>query len=67
MDCYLSEKPVELHAFGCGIAALDEAWSAVHIYQALIIVIIDGGTEEPNVELLGTGVIHILQSKIILH
>ncbi len=52
---------MKLHAFGCCVAALDEAWSAVHIYQALVVVVVNGGTEEPDVELLGTGVVHILQ------
>lgn len=61
IGCHLSEEPVELHAFGCRVAALDEAWSAVHIHQALVVVIVYGGTEEPDVELLGTGVVHILQ------
>lgn len=60
-DCHLSEEPVELHAFGCGIAALNEARSAIHIHQALVVVVVNGGTEEPDVELLSTGVVHILQ------
>lgn len=52
---------MELHAFGCGIAALNEARSAIHIHQALVVVVVNGGTEEPDVELLSTGVVHILQ------
>ncbi len=59
--CHLSEEPVELHAFGCGIAALDEARPAIHIHQALVVVVVNGGTEEPDVELLSTGIVHILQ------
>lgn len=61
MGRHLSEEPVELHAFGCGIAALDEARPAIHVDQALVVVVINGGTEEPDVELLSTGVVHILQ------
>lgn len=52
---------MELHALGCGVAALDEAQSAVHIHQALVVVVVDGGTEEPDVKLLSTGVVHRLQ------
>lgn len=59
--CHLSKEPVELHAFGHSIATLNEAWPAVHVHQALVVVIIDGGTEEPDVELLRTGVVHILK------
>lgn len=59
--CHLSEEPVELHALGGGVAALHQARSAVHIHQALVVVVVDGGAEQPDVELLGTGVVHILQ------
>lgn len=58
---HLSEEPVELHAFCCGVAALDEAQPAVHIHQALVVVVVNSGTEEPDVELLITGVVHILE------
>lgn len=58
---HLSEEPVELHSFGCGVAALDEARSAVHVHQALVVVVVNGGTEEPDMKLLSTGVVHILQ------
>lgn len=58
---HLSEEPVELHAFGCGVAALNEARSAIHVHQALVVIVVNGGTEEPDVELLSTGVVHILQ------
>lgn len=61
MKVHLSEEPVELHALGCSVAALDEAQPAVHIHQALVVVVIDGGTEEPDVKLLSTGVVHRLQ------
>ncbi len=60
IGCHLSEEPVELHAFGCGVAALDEARSAVHVHQALVVIVVYGGTEESDVELLSTGVVHIL-------
>lgn len=52
---------MELHALGSGVAALDEAHPAVHVHQALVVVIIDGGTEEPDVKLLSTGIVHRLQ------
>lgn len=52
---------MELHALGCGVAALDETQPAVHIHQALVVVVVDGGTEEPDVKLLSTGVVHRLQ------
>lgn len=58
---YLRKEPVELHVFGCSVATLNEAWPAVHIHQALVVVIVDGGTEEPDVELLRTGVVHVLK------
>lgn len=61
MGHHLSEEPVELHAFGCGVAALDEARPAIHVHQALVVVVVNGGAEEPDVELLSTGVVHILQ------
>lgn len=58
---HLREEPVELHAFGCGVAALEEARPAIHVHQALVVVVVNGWTEEPDVELLSTGVVHILQ------
>lgn len=58
---HLSEEPLELHAFGGGVAALDEARPAVHVHQALVVVVVHGGTEEPDLELLSTGEVHILQ------
>lgn len=66
MSCHLSEEPVELHAFGCGIAALNEAGSAIHVHQALVVIVINRGTEESNVQLLSTGVVHILQGQMKL-
>lgn len=59
---HLSEEPVELHAFGCSIAALNEARPAVHVHQALVVVVVNGGAEEADVELLSTGVVHILKN-----
>lgn len=58
---HLSKEPVDLHAFGCGVATLNEAWPAIDIYQALVVIIINGGTEQPNKELLVTGVVDILE------
>ena len=58
---YLSEKPEELHALGGCVAALNEAGSAVDIHQALVVVVVDGGTQNSHVELLGAGVVHILE------
>ena len=58
---YLSEKPVELHALGGCVAALDEAGSAVDIHQALVVIVVDGGAEHSDVELLGAGVVHVLE------
>lgn len=61
IDSHLSEEPLELHTFSCGVAALNEAQSAIHVHQALVVIIINGRTENPNVKLLSTGVVHILQ------
>lgn len=58
---HLSEEPVQLHAFGGGVAALYEARPAVHVHQALVVVIINCWTEEADVELLSTGVVHVLR------
>lgn len=58
---YLSEEPVEFHTLFCSIAALNEAGSAIHIHQALVVIVINGGTEEPDVEPLSTGVVNILK------
>ena len=58
---HLREEPVEFHAFGRGVAALEEARPAVHVHQALVVVVVSGWTEEPDVELLSAGVVHILQ------
>jgi len=58
---HLSKEPVKLHAFGCSIAALDEARPSIHVHQALVVIVINGGTEEPNVKLLSAGVVHILK------
>lgn len=60
MGIYLSEEPVEFHALLCSVAALDEAGSAIHIHQALVVIVVNGGTEEPDVQPLRTGVVNIL-------
>lgn len=52
---------MKLHAFGGRVAALDETRSAIHIHQALVVVIVDGGTEQAHVKPLRTGVVHVLQ------
>lgn len=52
---------MKLHAFGCSVAALDEARSAIHIHQALVVIIVNGGTQEPDLKPLSTSVVHILQ------
>lgn len=59
--CYLSEKPVELHALGGGVAALDQPRPPVHVHQALVIIVVDGGAEHAHVELLRAAVIHVLK------
>ena len=60
---HLSEDPVELHAFGGGVAALQEAWPAVDVHQALIVVVVDGGTQQADIELLRLRVVHILHQQ----
>lgn len=52
---------MEFHALFCSIAALNETGSAIHIHQALVVIVINGGTEEPDVEPLSTGVVNILK------
>lgn len=57
---YLSECPGELHVFGGCVAALEQPGSAVHVHQTLVVVVINGGTQDSQVELLGTGVVDVL-------
>lgn len=59
--CYLSEKPVELHALGRGVAAFDQSRPPVHVHQALVVVIVNGGAEHAHVELLRAAVVHVLK------
>lgn len=59
--CYLSETPVELHALGGGVAALDQPRPPVHVHQALVVVVVDGGAEHAHVELLRAAVVHVLK------
>lgn len=59
--CYLSEKPVQLHALGRGVAALDQPRMPVHVHQALVVVVVDGGAEHAHVELLRAAVVHVLK------
>lgn len=62
-ESYLSKAPVELHAFGNSVAAFNESRSGIHIHQALVIVIINGGTQDAHEQLLSSGVVYILQWK----
>lgn len=59
--CHLSERPGELHVFGGGVAALQESRSAVHVHQTLVVVVIDGWAQQSQLELLGAGVVDVLQ------
>lgn len=59
-EVYLSERPGELHVLGGCVAALQEPGSAVDVHQTLVVVVVDGGTQHPEVELLGAGVVHVL-------
>lgn len=45
---YLSKMPVKLHAFSHSIAALNEPWPTVHIHQALVVIIINGGAQDAH-------------------
>lgn len=59
-ETHLSKSPGELHVFGGCVAALQQPGPAVHIHQTLVIVVIDGWTENAEVNLLGAGEVHIL-------
>lgn len=59
-EAHLSERPGELHVFGGCVAALQQPGSAVHVHQTLVVVIVDGRTQNAQVELLGAGVVHVL-------
>lgn len=59
---YLSEGPGELHVLGGRVAALQEPRPAVHVHQTLVVVIVDGWAQHSQLELLGAGVVDILQT-----
>ena len=59
--CYLSEGPGELQVLVGGVAALQQPGPAVHLHQTLVVVVVDGGAEHPQVQLLGAGVVHVLR------
>lgn len=59
---YLSECPGELHVLGGRVAALQEPRPAVHVHQTLVVVIVDGWAQHSQLELLGAGVVDILQA-----
>lgn len=44
-----------------GVAALQEPRSAVHVHQTLVVVVVDGRAQHPQLEMLGAGVVDILQ------
>lgn len=59
---YLTEGPGELHVLGGGVAALQEPRPAVHVHQTLVVVVVDGRAQDSQVELLGAGVVDVLQA-----
>lgn len=58
---YLSKLPVKLHPFDFGITAFNQSGSAVHIHQASVVIIINGGTQHPHMDLLVTCIVNILE------
>lgn len=52
---------MQLHALGRGVAALDQPRMPVHVHQALVVVVVDGGAEHAHVELLRAAVVHVLK------
>lgn len=58
---YLRESPGELHVLGGRVAALQEPRLAVHFHQTLVVIVVDGWAQHPQLELLGAGVVDILQ------
>lgn len=66
--CHLSERPGELHVFGGRVAALQEPRSAVHVHQTLVVVVIDGWAQHSQLQLLGAGVVDVLQgNRVVEH
>ena len=58
--CYLCEGPGELQVLVGGVTALQQPGPAVDVHQTLVVVVVDGGAEHPEVQLLGAGVVHVL-------
>lgn len=57
---YLRELPMQLHSLGLGVAALDEPWPAVDVHQTAVVVVINRGAQDTDVDLLTACVVHIL-------
>lgn len=57
---YLRELPMQLHSLGLGVAALDEPWPAVDVHQTAVVVVINRGAQDTDVDLLTARVVHIL-------
>lgn len=51
---------------GGRVAALQEPRSAVHVHQTLVVVVIDGWAQHPQLELLGAGVVDVLQGNRVV-
>lgn len=60
---YLAEGPGELHVLARGVAALQQSRPAVDVHQTLVVVVVDGGAQDSEVELLGAGVVDILRGR----
>lgn len=58
---YLRESPGELHVLGGRVAALQEPRLAVHFHQTLVVIVVDGWAQHPQLELLGAGVVDVLE------
>jgi hypothetical protein len=51
---------VELHPLSFGIAALNEPWAAIDVHQAPVVIVINCGAQDANLDLLCARVVHIL-------
>ena len=58
---YLCEGPGELQVLVGGVAALQQPGPAVDVHETLVVVVVDGGAQHPEVQLLGAGVVHVLR------
>lgn len=58
---HLRESPGELHVLGGRVAALQEPRLAVHFHQTLVVIVVDGWAQHPQLQLLGAGVVDVLQ------